>query len=61
MDRTTVSRTLLFASAAAGPAMLIVLVLRLAGYLDPLQALIDLVVLLVVGVLSTLAARFLMR
>jgi hypothetical protein len=61
MDRTTVSRTLLFTSAAAGPAMLIVLVLRLAGYLDPLQALIDLVVLLVVGVLSTLAARFLMR
>lgn len=41
--------------------MLVVLALRLAGYLDPVLALIDLVVLLAVGILSTLGARLLMR
>lgn len=61
MDRTTITRALLFAGAAAGPAMLIVLVLRLAGYLDSVSALLDLVVLLVVGVLSTLLVRILGR
>lgn len=41
--------------------MLIILVLRLAGYLDSVSALLDLVVLLVVGVLSTLLVRILGR
>jgi hypothetical protein len=61
MDRTSIMRALLFTGAAAGPAMLIVLVLRLAGYLDSVSALLDLVVLLVVGVLSTLLVRILGR
>jgi hypothetical protein len=61
MDRATIQRTLLFTSAAAGPAMLVVLLLRLLGYLDSVEALIDLVILLIVGVLSTLAARLIMR
>jgi hypothetical protein len=61
MDRATVTRALLFASAAAGPAMLIVLALRLAGAIDPTAAVIDLVVLLVVGVAATLLARVLTR
>jgi hypothetical protein len=41
--------------------MLVVLLLRLLGYLDSVEALIDLVILLIVGVLSTLAARLIMR
>jgi hypothetical protein len=61
MDRASVTRALLFISAGAGPAMLLVLVLRLAGLLDPAAALIDLVVLLTVGILSTLAVRLFMR
>lgn len=50
-----------FTSAAAGPAMLVVLGLQIAGYLDHRDALIDLIVLLVVGVLSPLIAGWLGR
>jgi hypothetical protein len=57
MDRTTVTRVLFFTSAASGPAMLIVLVLWLTGSLTTVDAVLDLVVLLLVGALSVLAIR----
>jgi predicted permease len=50
-----------FTSAAAGPAMLVVLVLRLAGLIRHTDAIIDLVVLLVIGILSPALAVWIGR
>lgn len=50
-----------FASAAAGPAMLVVLGLRVAGLLGHGDALIDLIVLFVIGILSPLLAGWMSR
>jgi predicted permease len=50
-----------FTAAATGPAMLVVLGLRLAGLLQHADAIADLIVLLLAGIFSPIAARWLSR
>lgn len=61
VQRRTVRDILRFTSVAAGPAMLVVLGLRLAGFLGHVEATADLVVLFVIGVGSTAALAWLGR
>jgi predicted permease len=61
VSRGAMRDILLFLGAATGPAMLVVLGLRLAGYLAGGVAIADLVALLVVGVLSPVLLGWLNR
>lgn len=61
MSRGSLYEVLRFVGIAAGPAMLVVLGLQLAGLLAQSDALIDLIVLFVLGVLSPLVAAWLAR
>jgi predicted permease len=61
VSKRRIQEILRFTGAAAGPAMLVVLGLRLAGMIRHSDAIVDLIVLLLVGVFSPIALGWLSR